>query len=54
MEELTTEEKEILKCMYEIMSSFSDLINIKLDGYGLTSNDIYSLFDKIGLIDIVD
>lgn len=50
---LTSEEKEIIKYMYENMNNVANLLDVKLNGYGLTSNDIYCLFEKLGLIDVI-
>lgn len=51
--DLTDDEKEIIKFMYEHMCNVANLLDVKLNGYGLTSNDVYHLFEKLQLIDVI-
>lgn len=50
---LTDEEKDIVRYMYENMNNVAILLDIRLNGYGITTNDVYHLFEKLGLIEII-
>lgn len=51
--DFTDEEKKIIRYMYENANSVANLIDNGLNGYGLTPNDIYTLFEKLGVTDIL-